>query len=107
MLVHIHGNIDINSMLTSNTTFATPSKSMQVLLNRLYTAQAGQFADLVWMTLDLAKQQDYTNIRSSQVSIWVMLKVLASHVLQGNFATGKVTSLKNEAHLIEPSTFLS
>jgi hypothetical protein len=37
--------------------------------------------------------------------IWVMYKVLASHMLQGNFATEKVTSLKNEAHLIEPSTF--
>jgi hypothetical protein len=28
-------------------------------------------------------------------------------MLQGNFATKKVTNLKNEAHLIEPPTFLS
>jgi hypothetical protein len=57
------------------------------------------------MTLDLAKQQDYTNIGSSQVSIWVMSKVLASHMLQGNLATKKVTSLKIEVHSIESSTF--
>jgi hypothetical protein len=67
---------------------------MQVVLNQPCTEQAGQFADLMQMTLDLAKQQDYTNIGSSRVSIWVMLKVLASHMLQGNFATEKVTSLK-------------
>jgi hypothetical protein len=58
------------------------------------------------MTLDLAKQQDYTYIYSSQVLIWVMAKVLASHMLQEKFATEKVTSLKNEAHLIMPSAFL-
>jgi hypothetical protein len=35
-----------------------------------------------------------------------MSKVLASHMLQGNFAIKKVTSLKLEAHLIEPCAFL-
>jgi hypothetical protein len=35
-----------------------------------------------------------------------MSKVLASHMLQGNFATEKVTSLELEANLIEPSAFL-
>ncbi len=106
MLLHIHGNFDINSMLITNLTLATPPKGIQVVMNQPHAAQAGQFADLVRMTFDLDKQQDYTNFCSSQVSIWIMSKVLASHMLQGNFATQKVISLKNEAHSIEPSAFL-
>jgi hypothetical protein len=35
-----------------------------------------------------------------------MSKVLASHMLQGNFATKKVSSLKLEANSVEPSAFL-
>jgi hypothetical protein len=35
-----------------------------------------------------------------------MSKVLASHMLQGNFAAEKVTSLELKANLIEPSPFL-
>jgi hypothetical protein len=35
-----------------------------------------------------------------------MSKILASHMLQGNFVTGKVTSLELEANSVEPSAFL-
>ncbi len=35
-----------------------------------------------------------------------MSKILASHMLQENFATEKVTSLKIEANSVEPSAFL-
>ncbi len=35
-----------------------------------------------------------------------MSKILASHMLQGNFDTEKVTSLKIEANSVEPSAFL-
>jgi hypothetical protein len=35
-----------------------------------------------------------------------MLKVLVSHMIKGNFATEKVTSLQNEANLIAPSALL-
>ncbi len=62
MLLQIHGDIDINSTSITNVTLATLSKGMHVVLNQPRAAQAGQFADLMWMTLDLAKQQDYTNI---------------------------------------------
>ncbi len=58
------------------------------------------------MTLELAKHQDFTSIRLSQISIQVMSKILMSHMLQGNFATEKVTSLKLEANSVEPSAFL-
>ena len=58
------------------------------------------------MTLELAKQQDYTNIRLLLDLIRVIPKALASQILQGNFATEKVTSLKLEANSVEPSIFL-
>jgi hypothetical protein len=35
-----------------------------------------------------------------------MSKILTSHMLQGNFATEKVNSLKIEANSVEPSAFL-
>ena len=58
------------------------------------------------MTLELAEQQDFTSIQSTQILIRVMSKILASHMLQGNFATKKVTSLELKVNSVEPSTFL-
>ncbi len=58
------------------------------------------------MTLELAKQQDFTSIQSTQISFQVMSKILASHMLQGNFATKNVTSLELKANSVEPSAFL-
>ncbi len=106
MLFHIHGDIDIEATLVSNIIPAVPSKGMQVVLNQPHTAHASQFADLIRMTLELAKQQDFTSIRSTQILIQVMSKILASCMLQENFATEKVTSLKFEANSVEPSAFL-
>jgi hypothetical protein len=107
MLFHIRGDIDIKATLVLNITPAIPSKQMQVVLNQPCAAQASQFADLVQMTLELAKHQDFTSIQSTQFLIRVMSKILASHMLQGNFTTKKVTSLELEANSVEPSTFLS
>jgi hypothetical protein len=105
MLLYICGDIDINSLSIMNVTLATPSKCMHAVLNQPYTARAGKFVDLAWMTLDLAKQEDYTNFHSSQDSIRAMSKVLVSCMLQVNFATKIATSLKIEAHSIKPSIF--
>ncbi len=106
MLLLIRGNINIESPTVSNISSAPPSKGMQVVLNQPRAARASQFADVVRMTLELAKQQDYTNIRLLLVSIRVIPKALASQILQGNFATEKVTSLELEANSVEPSIFL-
>jgi hypothetical protein len=57
------------------------------------------------MTLELAKHQDFTSIRLTQILIRVISKILASHMLQGNFATKNVTSLELEANSVEPSAF--
>jgi hypothetical protein len=59
------------------------------------------------MTLELAKQQDFTSIQSTQILIQVMSKILASHMmLQECFNTEKVTSLEIDANSVEPSAFL-
>jgi hypothetical protein len=100
MLFHLHGNIDIKATLVSNITPAVPSKGMMVVLNQPRAARTSQFADLMQMTLELAKHQDFTSIQSTQILIWIMSKILLSHMLQGKFATKKVTSLKLEAKVI-------
>jgi hypothetical protein len=97
MLFHIRGNINIEATSVSNITPAIPSKGMQVVLNQPCAARASQFADLVQMTLELAKHQDFTSIQLTQILIWVMSKIFVSHMLHRNFATKKVTSLKLEA----------
>jgi hypothetical protein len=56
MLFHIHGNIDIKATFLLNIIPAIPLKGMQVVLNQPCAAHASQFADLVQMTLELAKQ---------------------------------------------------
>jgi hypothetical protein len=57
MLFHIRGDIDIKATLVLNIIPDVPSKGMQVVLNQPHAAQASQFADLVQMTLQLAKHQ--------------------------------------------------
>jgi hypothetical protein len=107
MLLHICGDINIEATLVSNIIPATPSKGMQVILNQPCAAEASQFADLVQMTLELAKQQDFTSIQLTQILIRVISKTFASHMFQGNFATKKVTrSLEIEANSVELSAFL-
>jgi hypothetical protein len=73
--------MDIKATLVSNITPAIPSKGMQVVLNQPCAARASQFADLMQMTLELAKHQDFTSIQSTQISIQVMSMILASHML--------------------------
>jgi hypothetical protein len=107
MLFHMRGDINIEATLVSNITPAVPSKGMQVVPNQPCAARASQFADLKQMKLELAKHQDFTSIQLTQILIRVMSKILASHMLQGNFATEKVTSLKLKANSVEPSAFLS
>jgi hypothetical protein len=75
-------------------------------MNQNWASCASSFADLMRMTINKAKAQDWTNIQSSQISIKLLSKALASHMLQRNIATEKVTSLKNKTETVEPPTFL-
>ncbi len=106
MLFHIRGDINIKATPVLNIIPAIPSKRMQVVLNQPHTAKASQFADIMQMTLELAKHQHFTSIQLTQMLIRVMSKILVPHMLQGNFATKKVTSLKLKANSVEQSAFL-
>jgi hypothetical protein len=106
MLFHVRGTIDIDAITVSNVSAAVPSKGMQIIMNQNRASRASSFADLMRMTINEAKAQDWTSIRSSQITIKLLSKALASHMLQGNFATEKVTSLEHETEKIEPSVFL-
>ncbi len=106
MLFHVRGEVNIEASMVSNIIPATPSKGMQVTMNQNRAMRAGSFIDLLRMTFDQAKGTDFMNLRLSQISIKVVPKMLASHMLQGNFATEKVTSLDHEADKVEPSALL-
>jgi hypothetical protein len=107
MLLHVQGSIDIDSMSVTKINPASPSRVMQVVLNQPRAAQASQFADLVWMTLDLAKEQDYTNIQHPLIA-----SVYSSHVKSTCISHAsrkpmeKVTSLELKANSIKPSAYL-
>ena len=106
MLFHIRGNINIDAITVSSISVAVPSKGMQIIMNQNRASRASSFADLMRMTINEAKAQDWTSIRSSQILIKLLSKALASHMLQGNFATEKVTSLKHETEKVKPTAFL-
>jgi hypothetical protein len=68
MIFHIRGDINIEATLVSNIIPAVPSKGMQMVLNQPRAACASQLADLVRMTLELAKQSsNKTSLASNQL----------------------------------------
>ncbi len=69
MLFHVRGNIDIDAITVTNISAAIPSKGMQIIMNQNRASRASSFANLMRMTINEAKTQDWTNIRSSQISI--------------------------------------
>ena len=69
MLFHIQGNVDIEAMLVLSITTAIPLKGMQIIMNQNRASHASSFADLMRMTINKAKAQDWMSIRSSQISI--------------------------------------
>jgi hypothetical protein len=79
---------------------------MKIVLDLARPARATGFSDLIRNTCTTAKELDLMNIRSCLVLIVFINKATALHLLQGNLATDGVTSLNNEANLINLSLFL-
>jgi hypothetical protein len=79
---------------------------MKIVLNLACPASATGFSNLIRNTCTTAKELDLMNIRSRLISIVFINKATALHLLQGNLATDGVTSLNNEANLINLSLFL-
>ncbi len=79
---------------------------MKIILDLARPACATGFSDLIRNTCTTAKELDLMNIRSRLILIVFVNKATALHLLQGNLATDGVTSLNNEANLINLSLFL-
>jgi hypothetical protein len=109
MQLHICGcgSIHYKMLLVTKITLATPSPGMEVLLNQPHAAQSTSLLDLVHQTLDITKESDHLSIQSKYASIKMIGKTIAGHLLQGNFATNRVTTLNNKANSINISAFLS
>jgi hypothetical protein len=105
MLLHVCAEITFKESPVSNMTFATPSNSMEVVLSHLWASCPTSLADLIHQTPLMTKEQDHLSIRSKYLSIQMVGKTLAAHMLSGNFATKRVTTLNNKANFIDPLAF--
>ncbi len=54
----------------------------------------------------MTKEQDYLSIWSKYLTIQIVGKTLAAHMLSGNFASNRVTTLNKEVNSINPLMFL-
>jgi hypothetical protein len=105
VLLHICANIDYKGLSIRNISFAAPSNGMEVLLSQPHAAWSTSLADLICQTLLMTKEQDHLSIQLTYLSIQMVSKTLAVHMLSENFATNRVTSLNNEANSNNPSAF--
>jgi hypothetical protein len=106
LLFHICGKINDDSTSFSNLSYPEPSQGMKIVLNLACPARATDFSNLIRNTCTTAKELDLMNIRSRLISIVFINKATAFHLLQGNLARDGVTSLNNEANLINLFLFL-
>jgi hypothetical protein len=106
LLFHICGKLSNDSTSFGNLYYPKPAQGMRVVLDSARPARATGFSDLIRNTCATAKELDLMNIRSRLISIVFINKATALHLLQGNLATGEVTSLNNEANSIDLSLFL-
>ncbi len=106
MLIHACGSIDYKTLLVTDIMLATPSQGMEVVLNQPSAAWSTSLSDLVQQTLEITKESNHLSIRSKYVSIKMIGETIAGHLLQGNFATNRVTTLNNKANSIDISAFL-
>jgi hypothetical protein len=106
MLLHVYADINFKESTISNMTFVTSSNGMEVVLSHPRASRLISLADLICQTPLMTKEQDHLSIRPKYLSIQMVDKTLAAHMLIGNFATNRVTTLNNEANSINPSAFL-
>jgi hypothetical protein len=69
MLLHVCAEINLKESTISNTTFATQSNGMEVVLSHPWASRATSLADLICQTLLMTKEQDHLSIRSKYLTI--------------------------------------
>jgi hypothetical protein len=106
MLFHVCAEINFKELTVSDMTFATPFNGMEVVLCHPWASRPTSLAGLIRHTLLMAKEQDHLSIWLKYLSIQMVGKTLAAHMLSENFATNRVTTLNNKANCIDPLAFL-
>jgi hypothetical protein len=106
MLLHVCAEINFKESTVSNMTFATPSNGMEVFLSHPRASRPTSLANLICQTLLMTKEQDHLSIWLKYLSIQMVGKTSAAHMLSGNFATNRLTTLNNKANSINPLAFL-
>ncbi len=107
MLLLICAEINFKEFPVSSMTFTTPSNGIEVVLGQPQASCPTSLADLIRQTLLMTKEQDHLSIQSKYLTIQMVSKTLAAHMLSGNFATDRVTMLNNKAYFINLLAFLS
>ena len=79
---------------------------MEVVSNQLHAARSTSLLDLACQTLDITNESNHLSIRSKYISIKMIVQNISGHLLQGNFATDRVSTPNNEADFINISAFL-
>ena len=105
-LFHICGTINPESTMFGTLSYPTFSSGIEIVIGQPRASRAGALSDLCRQALKDARESDMFSIRSTSVSLKHISKAMASHMLSGNYATNEAVSLDNEAHAIDPSTFL-
>jgi hypothetical protein len=81
MLLHMCAEINFKESTISSMTFTTPSNGMEVVLSHPRASCPTSLADLTHQTLLMTKKQDQLSIQSKYLSIQMVGKTLAVHML--------------------------
>jgi hypothetical protein len=105
MLLHVCVVINFKELTVSDMTFPTQSNGMEVVLSHPRASHPTSLVDLICQTLLMSKEQDHLSIQSKYLSIQMIGKTLAAHILSGNFDTNRVPTLNNKTNSINPLAF--
>ena len=106
MLFFIGAVIDFEAGALTEVTQAVPAPGMEIVLATSRAARPQAYADLLKKVCELAANQDSMSIRSTQMTMRIIQKAVASNMLAGNFATESALSLYSEANSIDASIFM-
>ena len=105
-LLYIAGTLDPETGLITGVITSTTSVGMDSVIASARSARPQAYADLLRKACSLAATLWPCNIRSTQMSLKVIQKTVATALLGGNFATQPVTSLYNEVQSVGPMVFM-
>ena len=104
-LFHVCAKIDFTSGVVSNVVLAEHFKGMQLVMANERSAQASAFSDVVRTGLGVVKQNDFTDIRSREMSLKNISKAVSGHFILGNLSTVSITGTQAEPNSIDVTAF--